>query len=113
MGYHVNELRTAYPGLGRRADYANSKAAAIRLFCLDCQGGSRSAVTDCSARHCPLWPFRGSGSVERQPGDVPKLEEYQQLTEGRGNGEALAAFRAGRDAEPATAEDDAGEEVDE
>ena len=31
---------------------------AIRLFCLDCQGGSRKAVRDCNELKCYLYQFR-------------------------------------------------------
>lgn len=31
---------------------------AIRLFCLDCCGDSASAVKECEAKCCALYPFR-------------------------------------------------------
>lgn len=31
---------------------------AIRLFCIDCQGGNRLAPSACPAKQCPLWLFR-------------------------------------------------------
>lgn len=31
---------------------------AIRLFCLDCCGDSASAVKECTAKCCALYPFR-------------------------------------------------------
>ena len=35
-----------------------SKAAAIKLHCLQCVGYERAEVARCSSRCCPLWPFR-------------------------------------------------------
>ena len=35
-----------------------SKAAAIKLHCLQCVGYERAEVTRCSSRHCPIWPIR-------------------------------------------------------
>ena len=35
-----------------------NKTRAIRLFCLDCCGGSSKDVLLCTAPECPLWNFR-------------------------------------------------------
>ena len=35
-----------------------SPRAAIKAFCIECQGYERAAVTDCTAYACPLWRFR-------------------------------------------------------
>lgn len=37
---------------------ATNPVKAIRLFCLDCSGGSSSEVKLCTSRTCPLYPFR-------------------------------------------------------
>lgn len=37
---------------------------AIRLFCIDCQGGTRRGPASCESRTCPLWAFR-KGKKER------------------------------------------------
>jgi hypothetical protein len=31
---------------------------AIRLFCIECQGGNRLAPAGCDSKTCPLWQFR-------------------------------------------------------
>lgn len=31
---------------------------AIRIFCIECQGGSRRGPRSCDSRECPLWGFR-------------------------------------------------------
>jgi hypothetical protein len=73
----ANELRERYPGIGRKADYENSRAAAIKLFCLQCMGGSRQAVAGCEAYSCPLFTFRSYGDPERPARAVPSLEWYE------------------------------------
>jgi hypothetical protein len=35
-----------------------SRAAAIRLFCLECMGGSTSEVLRCTSPDCALYPYR-------------------------------------------------------
>lgn len=37
---------------------ATSPLKAIRLFCLDCCGGSSNEVKFCTAPNCALYPFR-------------------------------------------------------
>lgn len=35
-----------------------SRASAIKLFCLECVGGCRKDVRECTAADCALYPFR-------------------------------------------------------
>mgnify|MGYP001616498666 CR=1 FL=1 len=35
-----------------------SRASAIKLFCLNCVGGVRADVRDCTSKGCALYPFR-------------------------------------------------------
>lgn len=41
-----------------RAACGNSRAAAIKGFCLECMGYSRKDVEKCGATECPLFPYR-------------------------------------------------------
>lgn len=41
-----------------RARAQTSRAAAIKLFCLECVGCERAAVRDCTDQACALWPWR-------------------------------------------------------
>ncbi len=41
-----------------RAAAGNSRAAAIKAFCVECVGFKRADVTDCTATQCPLYPYR-------------------------------------------------------
>jgi hypothetical protein len=41
-----------------RAYSGGSRSAAIKAFCLDCVGFQRSAITNCTAHACPLYPYR-------------------------------------------------------
>ena len=87
-------LRKSRPGLGRKTDYKHSPTSAIKLFCLGCQGGSSSAVKSCKSYDCPLWLYRSNPDTLVIPsGVVPTIDEYDLLTEGRGNAEALLAHR--------------------
>ena len=40
-----------------------TRSAAIKEFCLDCSGGSRTERRDCNVTTCPLYPYR-TGSVD-------------------------------------------------
>lgn len=60
----VEELRAKYPSMAKAAE--RRPRAAIRLFCLECLGGSFADVDRCSDVACPLWPFR------RGPGKRPE-----------------------------------------
>jgi hypothetical protein len=40
---------------------------AIRETCVECSGGSRAEVARCTARSCPLWPFRFGLDPWRKP----------------------------------------------
>lgn len=62
------KLRRTYPGLAQRAEKWPTKA--IRLFCLDCMGGSAKCVNECEASSCPLHPFRFGTRHRRRGGDV-------------------------------------------
>lgn len=53
-----DEVRSKYPALAERA--RTGPKAAIRLFCIECMGGSRSEARTCQTRDCFLWPHRGA-----------------------------------------------------
>ena len=55
----VHELRLKYPGLAARAD-KGQKLACIRLFCVECYGGSLRDARTCPTRDCPLWGAAGA-----------------------------------------------------
>jgi len=61
----VEEIREKHPVMARQAA-SGSRRAAIRLFCLDCMGGSPAEVERCGSFECPLWPYRRGRGVERQ-----------------------------------------------
>jgi len=46
---------------------------AIRLFCIDCQGGSRRGPAICDTKKCPLWQFR-MGKMPKIAGNAPPLQ---------------------------------------
>ena len=43
---------------GRTRRVSLNPLKAIRAFCLECQGHSRSGVRSCADPLCPLWPYR-------------------------------------------------------
>lgn len=49
-----DKIRERFLGLSARAP--TSKAASIRLFCIECCGGSRNDAASCATRECFLWP---------------------------------------------------------
>lgn len=53
---------------------------AIRLACLDCCGGYRKEVRECSSP-CPLHPFRLGSNPFRKPTPPPKNQIQQILAE--------------------------------
>jgi hypothetical protein len=51
----VNEtLARRHPALAARA--GTSRAAAVRLYCTECYGGSMREARTCSVTECWLWP---------------------------------------------------------
>ena len=53
----VDEVRHKHKALTKKAD-KGSRAAAIRIFCLVCMGGSAYEVKVCTAYDCPMYDFR-------------------------------------------------------
>ena len=49
-----------------------NRSTAIRRFCIECMGFAVGEVTHCTCPHCPLFPFRGGGSVKAA---IKKTEE--------------------------------------
>jgi len=92
-----DEIRRKYPGAAKKADIDRSRAAAIKLHCLSCSGGSRSEVSNCLVYDCFLWPLRPyRDDRERPDGTVPTAEEYGEMIEGRTNSTSLAALAASK-----------------
>ena len=68
-----DDLREKYIGLSRKADHEASRSSAVRLFCLECMGGSLAEVKDCQTQACFLWPYRNNScNTQRDPGIVPE-----------------------------------------
>ena len=61
----IQEIRAKRPALAKRAENG-SKSAAIRLFCLECMGGSPYDVRACKTRECPLFWYRMPGKKWRE-----------------------------------------------
>ena len=62
------------PGMTRAARTGSAKKA-IRLFCLECLGGSPSEVKGCTDNICPLWPYRlGRGFIDPEL-PIPEKQE--------------------------------------
>lgn len=81
------EIRLKNPKSGYNCDYKNSKAHAIRLFCITCMGGSVSLVGSCKSYDCPLWQHRPNAMTTKIPdGIIPTQEEYKVLMEKKAAG---------------------------
>lgn len=58
MARLIWKLRAKYTGLAKRECKGHPRAA-IRLFCLECMGGSPGMVRECAeSETCPLWNHR-------------------------------------------------------
>lgn len=53
----IHEIRDKKPTLAKHADNGRASAA-IRLFCVECMGGSTADVRRCTTTECPLHNFR-------------------------------------------------------
>ncbi len=52
------EVAAKYPALVEKAK--TSRLVAVRLFCVECMGGSRNEAKACATKACALWPHRGA-----------------------------------------------------
>ena len=57
----LSDVPKKYRQLYRRAWERKSRKAAIRAFCLECDGWSENEVRLCTAPACPLYEFRLKG----------------------------------------------------
>lgn len=72
----ANYLRQRYLRIAFKADYKKSRAAAVKLHCLECGGGQRIEAKECPRMECFLWPYR-TGSYEKRPTllEIAKLQD--------------------------------------
>ena len=55
-----------------------SRAAAVKLFCLECVGFKTADVRSCTATHCPLWLFRPyQGDIEPEEQEQIEVEKME------------------------------------
>lgn len=54
----LSQIPKAYKMGYLRAILGGPRSAAIKAFCLECQGWEKAEIKNCSARACPLWNFR-------------------------------------------------------
>ncbi len=57
MNRLIDKLRARHKHLDK-ASLDGAPLSCIRLFCLECMGGSAKEVAVCSAPKCPLYPLR-------------------------------------------------------
>ena len=69
---------------------------AIRLYCLECSGGSSKEVELCVMPHCALYPFR----FGRNPFRAEREATEKQQAAWKANGEKLKALRMGGKTNP-------------
>jgi len=73
-----------HPKLAKKALYANSAKAAIRLFCLHCVGDSAKDVKNCTDIECPLWRYRlGGKAVPHISSHLPTEEWFTKEIENK------------------------------
>lgn len=87
-----DELREKRPEMAARAK--KGRRDAIRLHCLECQGGSSSGVSACEVEDCFLHPFRlGTSPTARTMTDEQRAAAAERLAKARAahrNGEPPA-----------------------
>lgn len=62
---------------GIAAEAVRSRAAAVKLFCLECVGYVRKDVTACTASACPLFrwrPYQAGPEDDSLPPEIPAPE---------------------------------------
>jgi hypothetical protein len=64
-----------YRGIYERAWEGNSKAAAIKAFCLHCTGDQRNEIRDCTSYACPLREYRPTRPKASCVDVLPSLKE--------------------------------------
>lgn len=77
----VDEAPSSYKGILERAYSGKSRAEAIKAHCLRCAGFLRNEVRDCSARGCPLHPYRPYQQGQDREADDPQCENEIKQTE--------------------------------
>lgn len=64
-------------------DHGGSRQIAIEEHCKNCYGSTNAS--QCPFCDCGFFPFRPGandpGAVQRRPGDVPSVEEYEAMIE--------------------------------
>jgi len=73
-----DELRIKYPGKAR--DARRQRGEAIRLYCIECVGGSQHLVRGCETKDCFLWPFRAPGKPHCATESGAKAPHIQSVT---------------------------------
>ncbi len=68
-------MKTRRAGIALRKRFnIPSPLKVIRDNCLDCSGGSPSAVRNCAVTHCRMWPYRFGRNPKRSDLVVPMDE---------------------------------------
>lgn len=64
-----DEMREKLPA--SVAKYRSSRLVAIRLFCVECMGGSTRDAATCADRSCWIWPHGPAARKERMASKAP------------------------------------------
>lgn len=91
------DVPALYRGIAQAA--TRSRAAAVKLFCLECVGYVRADVTGCTAPHCPLFrwrPYQSGAEDDALPPEISGVRDPEAMQE------AADLFRGagGSDAKP-------------
>ena len=77
-----NDGRTGYTG-----PEIKTPVKAIRAFCLECSGGSRKDLAECTAKDCTLYPFRFGKNPYYMASIAAGLEKKKEEKEGKEHAE--------------------------
>jgi hypothetical protein len=72
MKPYREELKESRPDLVKRA--LKSKVLAIKLFCVECHGGSVESAGKCDVKDCFLWPHGPAGRKKRSNAGVKETD---------------------------------------
>ena len=79
--HYTNDIRLKKPSMALKADYENSRSAAIHLMCLSCMEGTSSSVNECTDQVCPLWSYRKNGISKVTISCIPSKDTLERLKE--------------------------------
>ncbi len=77
----TGEIHDTLTGYDFRVDDKLSPMKAIRVKCVECQGGGTKQVRNCEISDCTLWPYRSGKTGRKRATSSHGLEKTPQIKE--------------------------------